>query len=55
MSSTSISNNNEFNDQLFIPTTKKIKDLLQEAKKTDKKFNLKITKLLNVICSLEKK
>ena len=32
-SSTSISNNNEFTDQLFIPTTKKIKDPLQEAKK----------------------
>ena len=54
-SSTSISNNNEFSDQLFIPTTKKIKDPLQEAKKTEKKLNLKITELLNVICSLEKK
>ena len=36
-SSTSISNNNEFSDQLFMPTTKKIKDPLQEAKKKKKK------------------
>ena len=38
-----------------MPTTKKIKDPLQEAKKNEKKLNLKITELLNVICSLEKK
>ena len=34
---TSISNNNEFSVQLFIPTNKKIKDTLQEAKKRRKK------------------
>ena len=38
-SSTSISNNNEFSDQLFMPTTKKIKDRLQEAKKIKLKNN----------------
>ena len=35
-SSTSISNNKKFSVQLFIPTTKKIKDPLQEAKKLRK-------------------
>ena len=55
-SSTSSSNsNNNFTDQLFIPTSKRFKDPLQEAKKTEKKLNLKITELLNVISSLEKK
>ena len=35
-SSTCISNNNEFSDHLFMPTTNKIKDPLQEPKKMRK-------------------
>ena len=43
-SSTSSSNsNNNFTDQLFIPTSERFKDPLQEEKKTEKKLNLKMT------------
>ena len=57
ISSTSSFHNtiNDFTDQLFIPTSKRFKDPLQEPKKTEKKLSLKITELLNVISSLEKK
>ena len=55
-STSSSSSNKDFTYQPFIPTTKRYKGPLQESKKkAEKKLKLEITKLLNVISSLEKK